>query len=609
MHSSLCSPLVRGLFFRSLAVLCLLTVGLAWSPDAWCAQKKSVLILNSYHPGYTWTDDETRGVIEALTPLQDELDISIEYMGAKWANDRAYFELLQKTYREKYRKRHFDVILATDNDAFDFLKTYRDRTFGSVPVVFCGLNWFEEKSLRGLKQYTGVNEDVDITATLDLMIKLHPTTKTIYVIADTTTTGRIVREKLLEIAPRYRERVRFSMPGAVTMQSVLDTVAKAPGDSLVLLTVFQEDREGAFFEPRESTSLITQASVVPVYGLWDFNLGHGIVGGLLTSGYAQGHAAGMLALRILRGEQVSTIPVVFKSPNVYIFDNRELERFGIRLDDLPPGSLTINQPESFYQLNKKLVRGTLIALALLASVVVLLALNIRSRRKTATILHREIEERMRAEAALRAIQDGLEKRVEERTADLAAANQQLLDEIIVRKRIEERLRELSERDPLTKAFNRRKLLEFIAYEVKKAKRHKRPLAILLFDIDRFKHVNDTFGHEMGDLVLISVSDLIRHVMRGTDIFARYGGEEFIVVTPETGLTGAAALAEKMRLAIEQHAFPNVGTITISIGVACFEQGEDAAALIKRADEALYAAKRNGRNRVEIAQQELQPPCA
>ena len=590
--------------------LFVLAVGLAWSPDAWGVQKKSVLILNSYHSGYTWTDDETRGVIEALAPLQDELDISIEYMGAKWASDRAYFELLRKTYREKYRKRRFDVILATDNDAIAFLKQHRDAVFGSVPVVFCGVNWFEEKSLRGLKHYTGVNEDVDITATLDLMLKLHPATKTIYVIADTTTTGRIVREKLLEIAPRYRERVRFSVPGTVTMQSVLDTVVKAPEDSLVLLTVFQEDREGAFFEPRESTSLITKASVVPVYGLWDFNLGHGIVGGLLTSGYAQGHAAGVLALRILQGEQASTIPVVLKSPNVYMFDYRELERFGISLDDLPLGSRTINQPESFYQLNKKLVRGALLALALLASVVVLLALNIRSRRKAAAILHGEIEERMRAEAALRTIQDGLEKRVEERTADLAAANQQLLDEISVRKRVEDRLRDLSERDPLTKTYNRRKLMEFVAYEVKKAKRHKRALSLLLLDIDQFKRINDTFGHAMGDLVLITVADLIGHLMRGTDIFARYGGEEFIVVAPETSLAGAAALAEKIRLAIEQHTYPQIGTVTISIGVACFEQGENEVGLIKRADAALYAAKNNGRNRVEIADPGTQgSPCA
>jgi diguanylate cyclase (GGDEF)-like protein len=586
--------------------LFVLAVGLAWSPDAWGAQKKSVLILNSYHPGYTWTDDETRGVIEALAPLQEELDISIEYMGAKWANDRAYFELLRKTYREKYRKRRFDAILATDNDAIAFLKEHRDAAFGSVPVVFCGVNWFEEKSLRGLKHYTGVNEDVDITATLDLMLKLHPTTKTIFVIADTTTTGRIVREKLLEIAPRYRERVRFSVPGTVTMRSVLDTVAKAPEDSLVLLTVFQEDREGAFFEPRESTSLIAKASVVPVYGLWDFNLGHGIVGGLLTSGYAQGHAAGVLALRILRGEHASTIPVVLKSPNVYMFDYRELARFNISIAELPPSSRIVKQPESFYQLNKQLVRGALAAIALLASVVVLLALNIRSRRKTAAILRGEIEERMRAEEALRAIQDGLEKRVQERTADLASANQQLLDEISVRKRVEERLRELSERDPLTKIYNRRKVMEFIAYEVKKAKRHQRPLSLLLLDVDRFKRINDAFGHTMGDLVLITIADLIGHLMRGTDIFARYGGEEFIVVTPETSLAGAAALAEKIRLAIEQHTYPQIGTVTISIGAACFEPGEDEAALIKRADAALYAAKNNGRNRVEIAGPGLKP---
>jgi diguanylate cyclase (GGDEF)-like protein/PAS domain S-box-containing protein len=212
----------------------------------------------------------------------------------------------------------------------------------------------------------------------------------------------------------------------------------------------------------------------------------------------------------------------------------------------------------------------------------------------------DITERKQAGERLQKAYAELEMRIRERTTDLAETNELLLGEIAERKRVEEKLRELSERDPLTMIYNRRKLLELLGIEVEKAKRYSRPLSIIMLDIDHFKKVNDNYGHTTGDIVLKTITNIVGSVIRQVDIFARYGGEEFIVLSPETSIEGALVLAEKIRVAVGQYSYPAVGNVTISAGVAELLDKDSGAALITKADEALYVAKKGGRNRVEAA---------
>jgi len=171
-------------------------------------------------------------------------------------------------------------------------------------------------------------------------------------------------------------------------------------------------------------------------------------------------------------------------------------------------------------------------------------------------------------------------------------------DITVLKHREENLRELSEKDPLTMIYNRRKLFDMLEIEVEKSARYHRPLSLLLLDLDYFKQVNDKYGHNIGDLVLKTTARIVEDVIRKVDTFARYGGEEFIIICPETGIDGAMSIAEKIRTSVEQHCYPMVGNITLSTGVAELSDTDSATTLIKKADDALYTAKKMGRNRVE-----------
>lgn len=170
-------------------------------------------------------------------------------------------------------------------------------------------------------------------------------------------------------------------------------------------------------------------------------------------------------------------------------------------------------------------------------------------------------------------------------------------DITERTRMQDELREASERDPLTSLYNRRKLYQLLTVELTRTRRHGHPLSLMLLDIDHFKRINDTFGHDIGDLVLMQVAEQISAMLRLSDILARYGGEEFVIACPETNLDGAVVLAEKIRSSIEVFSFPTAGEVTISVGISLLESEDDVNALIKRADKALYKAKEMGRNRV------------
>ncbi len=165
--------------------------------------------------------------------------------------------------------------------------------------------------------------------------------------------------------------------------------------------------------------------------------------------------------------------------------------------------------------------------------------------------------------------------------------------------LETELRYRASTDSLTKTHNRSKFDEILTAEVKRAKRYNHTLSLIEFDIDHFKAINDNHGHLHGDYALKTVVELARKSVRNVDHLARWGGEEFMIILPETELERAEAIAERIKEEVENFDFNKIGKVTVSFGVAEFRITDSEEMLIKRADDALYAAKRNGRNRVEV----------
>lgn len=157
---------------------------------------------------------------------------------------------------------------------------------------------------------------------------------------------------------------------------------------------------------------------------------------------------------------------------------------------------------------------------------------------------------------------------------------------------------LSITDKLTGLFNRLKLDEALNDEFNRSHRFKRSFGIIIIDMDSFKRVNDTYGHQAGDQVLIQFAKILKENIRKVDVLGRWGGEEFMIICPETDFHGTIKLAESLREIISKYDFPTIGHFNASFGVSIYDDDENIDKVISRADDALYKAKANGKNRVE-----------
>ncbi len=197
----------------------------------------------------------------------------------------------------------------------------------------------------------------------------------------------------------------------------------------------------------------------------------------------------------------------------------------------------------------------------------------------------EVEEKNRE---LQELNNQLENKVLQRTEALAEINNEL--EIIART------------DCLTKIGNRFSFMKTIEEEVKRYKRFKDSFSLVLLDVDNFKNINDQYGHDVGDSVLVELAKITKAFLREVDTICRFGGEEFIVILPKTELGSACKMAEKLCLEIAQHPFKTVGKVTISLGVGTYQPDLTINKLIKKVDVALYEAKRSGKNKVCCAKE-------
>ncbi|MDF1877579.1 GGDEF domain-containing protein [Sulfurimonas sp. SAG-AH-194-L11] len=199
-------------------------------------------------------------------------------------------------------------------------------------------------------------------------------------------------------------------------------------------------------------------------------------------------------------------------------------------------------------------------------------------------ISREFTKIITIQNELNTLNETLEKKVQERTRDLKIA----LNE----------MKKLSITDKLTGLYNRLKLDEVLSSKVKLLERYDETFSLIIIDIDLFKNVNDTYGHIVGDKVLLEFSTLLKNSVRETDILGRWGGEEFLVICPNSNLQGTKILAESLRVEIAAYKFSHIGHLTASFGVTEFKNEDTLQSILNRSDIALYQAKDSGRNCVE-----------
>ncbi|MEJ2638434.1 MAG: PAS domain S-box protein, partial [Desulfosarcinaceae bacterium] len=356
-------------------------VGTAEAGAAKAEAPKTALLLHSYHPELPWTHAINQTMLSVLSAAPQTVTIYSEYMDTKRSFDPVYLELLRTLYAHKYARKQIDVILTSDNYAFNFILAHGDTLFPAVPVVFCGVNNFDPDQIPAGKAITGVVEVIDMAGTIAVARKLHPKARRIIAVSDQTVTGQANRQLFEKALAHLSDPLPVDIWDHVGMADLKKRLAGLDGNQLVFWLHFTLDAAGKFFSFEESASQISAASKAPLFSFWDFLLGHGIVGGKLISGDAQGEVAARMATEVLSGKRPTDIPIRFNSPNRYMFDYGQLKRFHMDLGDLPPGSLIRNRPQALTSRALKILLGAGLLCALLMVVILSLLVNIRRRRR------------------------------------------------------------------------------------------------------------------------------------------------------------------------------------------------------------------------------------
>lgn len=508
------------------------------------ADQKNILILNSYDEQLKWTRDVVAGMNAVFDEIPYRKRVYVEYMDTKnFPLPETYSHLLA-LYKYKYANIQLDLILTSDDNAFQFVLKNRAYLFQGVPLVFCGVNFLEDEMLQDEREsVTGIVESIDIRGTVQLMRDLHPEVEKIVVINDQSATGLANKRRVMdELPPHITNRIAIEFTPSMKMTDLQRALERENRNTLILLMTFNRDQNNDTFSYKESISLISGFAKNPIYGLWDFYLGDGIVGGMLTSGRGQGVAAARMGVEILAGRSPGKIPIIRESDAVPMFDGRYLKRFDISENRVPEGSRIINR-SSYFQDNHwtLFIVGGMVLIALAVCTIVLF-FRMRSQQKIQKVL--EIEANI---------------------------------------------------DPLTQLFNRAAGMRALSDMIERCNRSKTKMVLCFVDIDRLKFVNDTLGHTEGDRYIRLVARSIEGSIRvGQDVSARIGGDEFLLLLYNHGLDSAEIIIQriKKRLAQKDGSGQYPYPVGASFGMAVYNASTPCSidVLIDRADAEMYRNK-------------------
>ena len=542
-----------------------------------------MLLINSYHPQYQWTNQQNQGIKDVLMDAVHAENLHIEYMDERrFVDDKIYHAKLTDLLRHKYQKYEPDLIMTTDDHAYNFMIENGDELFPGKPVVYSGVNLPDTEMMASHDNILGIAEGMEIEGNLELILQLQPRTKRIIMLSDTTGLGLNMGQKAKQIKAQWqadpqKQHVTLEVWDQFSIQELYQRAESAEFDSVFLMLAIHKDKLGTYFSYEHHLPLLTQKSKVPVYGMWGtIIIGYGGIGGLMNNPYEHGSNAAQIAIKVLDGVPLDKIKTPEKATYAPYFDYYQLKRFGIDLNLLPVHSTIINRPVSLYDEHAKLINSTIALFIFMLVVISILTINIKRRITAQRKLHQFNQE--------------LESIVRQRTKDLDERNKELQAASKI-------LRAHAYSDELTGLPNRRAASREIVAHIKRYNMNYQPLAVAILDIDLFKSINDTYGHQTGDEVLCAVGETLKDTLRPNDRVYRWGGEEFLIILPDTKADYSAIVCQRLTKSISQLNISNIGTITASIGVTNFASGDSFETILQRADTALYTAKNSGRNQV------------
>ncbi len=405
-----------------------------------------IFILHSYHQEYPWTKKQNEGFVGSLSD-QNNYIISTEYLDTKRiAFDAKYQEFFADYLQKKYDNYSPDIVFCTDDNALSFLRYFKPILFPQSPVVFSGVNNLDIEQDLDRSQYTGVLEHKEIALNIELLRKILPQSSEIIFLGDNSSTHQAIKQNIKEVISEKFPDIPYSFIENSHLSYLVDALERKNKGIVFLTTIGGVlDNQGSVLPLPEIISSFAGAGEFTIISMEDAYLEEGVLGGYVTNGFFQGKAAALLANKILRGFFPASMPLTKDNQNVYMFNYPELKRKSIAVSQLPPESIILNQPQTFYEQYKYQIISALFLVLLQTIVIVILMMNINQRR--------------RAQRGLKEARDELEQKVKDRTAELEK-------ELTLRHEVEkERGKLLAERLHAQKLESVGRLAAGIAHEI------------------------------------------------------------------------------------------------------------------------------------------------
>lgn len=667
--------------------------------------KKNVLLINSYDRTYTWTSDEVEGIIKGIDNSGIDITLQIEYMDWKNYPEEKNSDLLKEVMRYKYSNKKIDIIITTDDAALDFALENRNEIFGQVPIVFSGI--YSQRvydMVKGYKNVTGAIEKIDAKGTIESALNIIPDAKNLYLIHDDTESGKASFNEVTNALNELAKDIKLVSIDNLTIDNLENDLPYIGDGSIVLMSSFSRDINGKTVDIEDMTQSISNKINKPIFQLYEMTLGHGTIGGSVLNAESHGEDVAQIAIEILNGKDIASIPIKENSTTENIYDKNIMDRFGVKDKDLPTNSIIINKKFSFYETYKKIVWIVVAVFMLLVSLVIFLLINIINRRKAESELIKNNYELSELYEELAASDEELRSQYEllEENKDLIEKNEEMyrlvfettndglweinlqtgerffserwhnifgipkekitdmsdwfnlvhpedyniatsaIDKIIDgtkesfscdyrilssngqykwihaigkamkdhygkayriagshsdihdKKIQEEQIKQMAYFDSLTGLANRTQFVNKFKESISTCSN----IALIFMDLDNFKNINDSFGHTVGDELLIEIANRIKKCVKENDVVARLGGDEFLILITE--VFERKDLEIYLNIILEQLGnnilINGVNIITsASLGAAIYpKDGNNFEDLFKNADTAMYKAKESGK---------------
>ncbi|MFT5702481.1 MAG: two-component system cell cycle sensor histidine kinase/response regulator CckA [Desulforhopalus sp.] len=349
-----------------------------------------ILLLNSYNQEMNWVKGITKGILDSFQPDQSRYNVHIENMDTKHFFSKQYNEAFNQYLHVKYQDTNISLILASDNNAYDFLREKRDSLFPDVPVIFCGVNDYEPSQLTGLKQFTGVEERITVVETIELIRQFHPDTTEIFIINDFLKTGRAWTTNIQKAVADYPANIKFRYSANLTLLELQSEISQLSPTTVALLGVYFADKNGLSSTYEEMGKSLTKFAKVPVYCLAEFNIHQHVIGGIVISGYLEGVAIANIGKKVLNGTSADSIPVNSTGSNRGVFNHNQLRKYGIEESMLPEGNIIKYRDFSLYSEYKIQIWAVFFMISALLVTIIFLVTNIKIKRRNAIELKESV---------------------------------------------------------------------------------------------------------------------------------------------------------------------------------------------------------------------------